>query len=234
MNEQYIKYYSHSLHRDIELLVFGHWGYPVLVFPTSQHRYYEAKDVQLVESARSLIEAGKIKLYCVDTIDSDSWYARHLHPSDRVYQASLYDRFLNEELIPWMQHENHTPTVAVSGCSFGGFHAANVAFRHPEKVSHLFTMGAAFDIRNFMDGYYDDNVYFNNPPDYLPHSHDANLWRMQIILGTCISDFCRPSTEHLSQILSTKQIPHWLDVRWHGTHDWPIWREMFPEYLARI
>lgn len=234
MNERYVNFYSHILGRNIEMLTYGHWGHPVIVFPTTMSRYYQAKDFGLVEAARGLIESGKVKLYCIDSIDKDSWYGKHLHPSVRVHNAVLYDRFLNEELVPAIQHECHAGKVAVSGCSFGGFQAANFAFKHPDKTSHLFTMGAAFDIRDFLNGYYDDNVFFNNPPDYLPNSNDSNLWHMGIVLGTCSADFCKPENERLSGILNTKGIAHWLDIRWHGTHDWPIWCEMFPEYLSRI
>ncbi|MDR6195115.1 esterase family protein [Siphonobacter sp. SORGH_AS_0500] len=234
MNEQYLTYYSHHLNRNVEMLIFGHWGYPVLVFPTTLGRYYQAKDHQLVAAARPLIEQGKIKLYCVDSIDADSWYGKHLHPSARVHNANQYYLFLHDELVPWVQRQCNAPRVAVSGCSFGGYHAANFAFRYPYKVSHLFTMGAAFDIRMFMDGYYDNNVYFNNPPDYLPQSNDSNLWNMDIVLGTCQADFCRPANERLSSILSHKNIRHWLDIRGYGTHDWPVWRDMFPQYLSRI
>jgi esterase/lipase superfamily enzyme len=234
LQERHIRYYSHRLGRDIDMLVFGHWGYPVLIFPTTMGRYFEAKDFQLTEAARSLVEAGKVKLYCIDSIDKDSWYAKHLHPSIRVQNHILYDRFLNEELVPTIQQECNVGKVAVAGCSFGGFHAANFAFRHPDKVSHLFTMGAAYNIKSFLDGYYDDNVFFNNPPDYLPNTNDPNLWQMSIVLGTCWGDFCKADNEYLSSILASKNINHWLDVRWHGNHDWPIWREMFPEYLSKI
>ncbi|MEA5141485.1 esterase family protein [Arcicella rigui] len=234
MQERYIKYYSHHLGADNEMLIFGNWGYPVVVFPTTMRRYYEAKDYRLIESARGHIEGGKVKIYCPDSIDQHSWYASHLPPSERIQNHIYYDQYLNDELIPAIMRECNTTKVAVAGCSFGGFHAANFAFRHPDKVSHLFTMGSAFDIRTFMSGYYDDRVYFNNPPDYLPNANDPHLWQMNIALGTCNADFCKPETERLSKILAEKKINHWLDVRWHGTHDWDIWREMFPEYLNRI
>lgn len=234
MKERYVRFYSQHLGRDIEMLVFGDWGYPVLVFPTTMGRYYQAKDFHLINAASWHVNSGRVKIFCVDSIDRDSWYGKHLPPWVRVHNAALYDRFLAEELIPAIQHECNTAKVAVAGCSFGGFQAANFAFKHPDKTSHLFTMGAAFDIRSFLNGHYDDNVYFNNPPDYLPNAHDPNLWQMGIVLGTCSADFCKPDNERLSEILNAKNISHWLDVRWHGTHDWPIWREMFPEYLSRI
>jgi esterase/lipase superfamily enzyme len=234
MQENYFKFYSHHLGFEIETLVYGHWGTPVLVFPTSMGRHYEAKDFQLIDSVKHLIDAGKVKIYCIDSIDKDSWYAKHLHPADRIKNHQLFDLFLNDEFVPFIQKECSVGKITVAGCSFGGFQAANFAFKHPDKVSNLFTMGAAFDIKSFLDGYYDDTVFYNNPPDFLPDASDPNLWQMGIILGSCWDDFCKPDNENLSKILSHKNINHWLDIRWHGTHDWAIWREMFPEYLSKL
>ncbi|MBC7893630.1 MAG: esterase family protein [Sphingobacteriaceae bacterium] len=235
MEERYIRYYSHHLGRDNEMLTYGHWGHPVIIFPTTMGRFHEAKDFRLIESVYWHLTNGVAKVYCPDSIDKDSWYAKHLHPSVRILNHNLYDRFLAEELVPFIQKECNVEKVAVAGCSFGGFHAANFAFRHPELVSHVFAMGAAFDIRSFMDGYYDDNVYFNNPPDYLPNATNPALWQMKCIkLGTAEHDFCKSDNYRMSGILSRKNILHDLDDRPFGNHDWPIWREMFPAYLSSL
>lgn len=216
------------------MLVYGHWGYPVIVFPTTMGRFYEARDFQLVDAARELIQAGRIKLFCIDSIDRDSWYAKHLHPAVRVQNHNWYDRMVNEELVPMLQAECKVDKVGVAGCSFGGYQALNFAFRHPDRVAHLFTMGAAFDIKSFLDGYYDENVYFNNPPDFMPNAHNDHFYRMNIILGTSAYDFCKPSTVQMSEILYRKGIAHRLDVRPWGEHDWPVWRQQFPDFLNSI
>jgi esterase/lipase superfamily enzyme len=121
----------------------------------------------------------------------------------------------------------------VAGCSFGGYQALNFAFRHPNQVAHVFAMGAAFDIRQFVDGYHDENVYFNNPPEYMPDAQNEHFHWMNIILGTAEHDFCKGDTFNMSGILSRKGIRHTLDVK-PGNHDWPVWREMFPQYLSTI
>lgn len=234
MKESYIKYYSHHLGRDIEMLVYGHWGYPVLLFPTTMGRFYEARDFQLTEAVRGHIESGRIKLYCIDSIDRDSWYARHLHPGARIWNHMLYDKFLCEELVPYIQRECNVGKIGVAGCSFGGFQALNYAFRHPDQVAHLMSMGAKFDIRSFMDGYYDDNVYYNNPPDYVPGLQNDHLYQMRIVLGTSEYDFCKESNIQMSHLLGAKGIPHWLDIKPWGEHDWPVWRDQFPHYLNGI
>ena len=216
------------------MLAFGTWGYPVVIFPTSGGRENEARDFKLIEAARPLVEAGRVKLFCVDSIDRFSWYAKHLHPSVRVQNHIFYDKFLSEELVPMLQRECNVDKIGVAGCSFGGFQALNFAFRHPNQVAHLFTMGAAFDISQFLDGYHDENVYFNNPPEYLPGAHSEHFHWMNIILGTAEYDFCKPETQRIADILRQKGIEHHMDVKPFSDHDWPVWREMFPQYLNTI
>ena len=175
-----------------------------------------------------------MKIYCPDTIDDRSWYDKGISPADRARNYTWYDKMLLDELVPWAMHETGVGKVVMAGCSFGGYHAANFAFKHPEKVAHLFTMGGAFDIKIFTDGFYNDDVFYNNPVDFLPGSNQPELWQMNIILGTSEYDICKEYNIQLSNILAQKNINHWLDIRPNASHDWPIWREMFPHYLSTI
>ncbi|TAE48493.1 MAG: esterase, partial [Bacteroidetes bacterium] len=84
MKESYYKWYSPWISRDFQMLVYGHAGYPVVVFPTSMGHYYENKDFKLIESARWYIDQGLIRIYCPDGMDKESWYNRGIHPADRV------------------------------------------------------------------------------------------------------------------------------------------------------
>lgn len=220
------------------MLVFGQSGFPVIIFPTSRARYYQAKDFGLVNSAAYLIEAGKIKIYCPDSIDNLSWYNTNSHPADRVKTQIAYEEVILNDVIEYAFQDTGFDKVALAGCSFGGYHSANIAFRNPEKVGYLFSMGGASNIKRFLEGYYDDNCYFNNPPDYLFNLEDESylkqIKKMGIILGTGDSDICLDENKELSRILSQKQIPHWLDQRRNTGHDWQWWKQMFVEYLNRI
>ncbi|MDQ3290392.1 MAG: alpha/beta hydrolase-fold protein, partial [Bacteroidota bacterium] len=160
MNEQYHKWYSQQLNSDIEMLVFGDRGYPVILFPTSMGRYYQNKDFKLIESAGWFIQEGLVKIYSIDSIDTYSWYNKNIHPADRVRNHMRYDQMLYHELVPRALHETGVNKVCVAGCSFGGYHAANFAFKHPDKASHMFSMSGAFDIRGQLDGFYNDDVYY--------------------------------------------------------------------------
>ena len=116
------------------MLVFGHAGFPVILFPTSKGRYYEYKDFKLIESARHLIDAGRIKIYCPDSVDEMSWYNYSIHPADRVKTHIGYENVILRDVIPFAKYETGQLKVAVGGCNFGGYHAANIAFRHPDQI----------------------------------------------------------------------------------------------------
>jgi len=141
---------------------------------------------------------------------------------------------LVNELVPLAQRETGVGRVATAGCSFGGYHATNFAFKHPEVVKYVFNMGAAFDIKTQLDGYYDDNVYFNNPMDFIPNATSPFFQDMFVVLGTGTQDMCWDANEKMAGIFRAKGIHHWLDVRQGHPHDWPSWREMFPHYLSLI
>jgi esterase/lipase superfamily enzyme len=234
IKEDYHKWHSPSLGRDIEMLSFGYAGQPVILFPTSKGAYYQNKDQGMIEAAHWFLENGKVKIYCPDSIDADSWYNKSIPPHARAYNQDRYDRMIATELVPWAQHETGYGRMAFAGCSFGGYHAVNTAFRHPELAGYCFSMSGAFDVKQFTEGYYDDTIFFNNPVDYIPGDNNPNLWKMGIVLGTSEYDICKADNERLDLILQQKNIRHWLDVRPHATHDWPIWREMFPHYLSLI
>ena len=152
----------------------------------------------------------------------------------RIQNHTWYDKMICHEIVERVRNNTGAGKVAVAGCSFGGYHAANFAFRHPGYVSHMFSMGGAFSIKSFMDGHWDDDVFYNSPEDYIPGINDHEMWNMDIVLGTSNWDICFDANLKLSSVLARRDIPHWLDVRQDREHDWPVWKEMFPHYLSRI
>jgi esterase/lipase superfamily enzyme len=232
IHEEYYQWFSPAIGKSFEMLVFGHAGRPVILFPTSNGSYYQNKDQGLIAAAAWFLENGKVKIYCPDSIDAMSWYNKSIPPAARAHNHSCYDKLILTEVISRAQQETGYEKIATAGCSFGGYHAVNFAFRHSYITSYCFSMSGAFDIRQFTDGYYDDNVYFNNPVDFIPGDHDADIWKMGIVLGTAEHDICKGDNERLSGILQKKNIDHWLDIRPNANHDWLVWREMFPHYLS--
>ena len=234
MKEEYHKWYSPTLSKDIEMMIFGHSGFPVILFPTTMGRYYECKDFHLIDSVKWFLEEGKVQIYCPDSVNDLSWYNKDIHPSMRIKNHMYYDDFIENELVNTILKEKQMDKLAVAGPSFGGYLAANFAFKRPHKVSHLISMSGSFDIKSFLDGYYDDNAYFNNPVDYLPNDNNPELWKLNIVLGAGEWDICLEANQKLADILDDKKITYWFDFKRWAKHDWPLWRDMFPHYLSTI
>lgn len=238
MKEQHVRWYSTHLSRDFEMITFGDAGYPVIVFPASLGRHHQVRDFKLLDSAAHLVKEGKLKIYCPDGIDGESWYNKTISPADRVRAHMAYEQTILNDVVSRALKETGQTRVAVAGPGFGGYHAMNFALRHPDRVGYCICLGGSFDIRSFLDDHYDEDCYFNNPVEFLPNLNDAwflgHVRRMGIILGTGDRDGCRERNHEFSRLLTAKGVPHFLDDRkWCG-HDWSHWREMFAHYLSLI
>lgn len=237
MNREYHRWHSPALNRPMELLVFGHYGAPVLVFPTSRGRFYEWEDFGMIEAMRRHIEQGWNQFYCVDSVDAESWYCKACHPAARVLRHIQYEQYILNEVIPLIRSQNDNPYLIVTGASFGAYHAVNFAFRHPGLARRVIGLSGRYDMRPFMDGYYDENFYFNNPVDYMKNLSDPawlEKFRRELdIILVCGRDAGEETenNRYLSQILWEKGIWHALRL-WDGwAHDWPWWKQMLPMYI---
>lgn len=238
MHEQYVKWYTPNLSRDFEMLTFGHAGRPLIIFPTSQGRYHEVKDFHLVNSIRWYVEQGLVKVYCPDAIDAQSWYNRSIHPADKIKTHLAYERVIVQEVFHRARVETSQSHVMLCGASFGGFHALSMGLKYPQQVSHLISMSGSCDIRNFLDGYFDENAYFTNPIDFIggcnSHEQLEQIRRMNIILACSGEDVLKEMNFNFHHLLQQKGIPHWFDFQPNSRHDWEHWRVTLPTYLSQV
>jgi esterase/lipase superfamily enzyme len=242
VKRQYHKWFSHTLGRDMEMLVFGYAGAKVLVFPAREGRFYDYESWGMVNALRHSIEGGYIRLFCVDGVDSESLYCRHVPPTSRVERHRQYERYILQEAIPFMLSENGVPSLVVHGCSIGAYHAVNLALRHPSLFCKVVALSGRYDLtRSFgsfedlFSGHYDEDVYFITPNHFLPNLNDHSLLeplrRMEITLAVGEQDPFQESNRILSQALSEKGVSHQLAI-WPGeAHRARYWREMVPHYL---
>src|SRR5947208_9827419 len=147
MNREHHRWFSPSLHRDMELLVFGHAGARVLVFPTSQSRFHEWEDRGMIGSLWHHLTHGWLQLYCVDSVDAESWYAYHAHPGARAWRQEQYTSYIVNEVLPWTQWRSGHPFAILTGASFGAFHALSIGLRHPDRVNRVLSMSGLTDIK---------------------------------------------------------------------------------------
>ena len=242
MNREYYRWYSHRLGRDMELLVFGHAGAKVLVFPTRDGRFWEYEQLGLVAALAPKIEAGHLQLYCVDSIDHETFYCFWCHPADRIRRHAAYEDYILHEVLPLMAMKNGHPCTISHGCSLGAFHAANLAFRHPHLFNKLVALSGRFDLTlqvehfgDLLGGHYDELVYFHTPSHFLPNldcpQRLDSLRRMDIVLVVGSEDPFLDNTRHISHTLWQKGVWHALRI-WDGrAHRGSAWRSMAPLYV---
>lgn len=234
MHREHHRWWSHALGRDMDLLVHGHAGARVLVFPTSMGRYYEWEDRGLVRALGDWIDAGWLQLHCVDSVDDESWYAKWKRPGDRAWRHAQYDAYLHDEVLP-LTRRNPDPWLVTLGASFGAYHAMSFALRHPDQVRRVLGLSGLYDIREITDGYSDANVFAHNPADFVLHlqdeAHLAAIKRLEIVMAIGRDDPMRGNNEYFSDRLWQRGIWHALHV-WDGwAHDWPYWEQMVRAYI---
>ncbi|NJD61661.1 MAG: transposase [Deltaproteobacteria bacterium] len=240
MNVEYHNWRSRCLGRDMELKIYGQGGKPVLVFPSSGGRFYEYEDFGMVDACAPFVEDRKILLVAVDSVDGQSWLNPEAPPADRARRHNEYDRYIVEEVVPFLRGRGHGGGILATGCSMGAYHAANFFFRHPDVFDALIALSGVYQLRRFIGDYMDDNVYFNTPLAYLPGLADP--WYLdryrnsRIVL--CVGqgaweDEMLADTLALKRILDEKQIWAWVDIWGHDVnHDWPWWRRQMPYFLG--
>lgn len=241
MQRDHRRWYSHRLGREMGVVVYGHWGLPVLAFPTSGGAEWELENMGLVPALADFVHAGRVKIFTVGTNSGDSFYNKGAHPFHRSWMQRMFDEYIRWEVIPFIHdHCRGLTPIATFGASLGAYHAANTLFKHPDAVKICWATSGLYDLRQFMDGMSDDNFYFNNPIDYLGGLTDGgliaqlNTCDIHIITGTGPWER-REHSYHLSSILASKGIRHALDD-WgpEGGHDWPYWKRQMRSYLARV
>jgi esterase/lipase superfamily enzyme len=235
-HREYRAWHSPALNRHMELLVLGHAGARVLVFPTSQGRFYEWEDRGMADALGEHLARGWVQLFCVDSVDAESWYDRSKPPGDRAWRHEQYDRYVHDEVLPFTRHANPNPYLIATGASLGAYHAVNFAFRHPHAVRRVIGMSGLYNIKELTRGYDDANVYAHDPSHYMIHERDpgwlAAVRRMDIVLAVGRDDPHYGDNVHLSDTLWRRGIWHAFRA-WDGwAHDWPWWRDMVRAYIG--
>jgi esterase/lipase superfamily enzyme len=205
-------------------------------FPTSKGRFYQNEDYGLIAAVGDLIEAGRIQVCCVDSVDDESFYAQHKSPAERIRRHDQYDRYVFEEVVPFVRDRGRTGAkIATLGASFGAYHAVNFGLRHPDVCDKVVGFSGKYDIHSFLDGYWDETCYFHCPTAYLPNMSGewiGKLSQMDLCVVTGETDNILSGTTDLLRILDEKGVPVRGRV-WAAPygHDWPWWKVQIRQYV---
>jgi esterase/lipase superfamily enzyme len=244
MHIGYHSWWSPHLKQIMELKVYGSSGKPMLVFPTQEGRYFEFEDFGMVEVCKPYIESGRLQIYTVDSIDSQTWTHPHLSVPERVNRYQEYEQYIIKEVFPFAceNNPNHPERILTTGCSMGAYHSANFFFRHPELFDSLLAISGVYRLKLFIGDYMDEKVYYHTPLAFLRGLKDQNtlnLFRQsQIIISVgqgAWEDPMLEDTRQLEHLLRIKEIPAWIDYWGHDVnHDWPWWRKKMSYFLMHL
>jgi esterase/lipase superfamily enzyme len=227
-----------------EVIAYGHYGRPVLAFPSEAGRATDWEDRGMVGAVASLLDAGRVKLYTVDSYDRSSWVDPALPLEERARAHARYESWIVDQVVPFIWEDcAGRQDIGVTGASLGAFHAANLALRRADLFPAALCMSGVYDVSGIGWGDRGDAVYFNNPMDYVANLHGDHLdWlrrqvRLVLVCGQGQwedTTGALDSTRRFAALLGAKGINHEADYWGYDMpHDWPSWRAQLAHHLAR-
>ncbi len=242
MNREIHKWYSPALNKDMEIVVYGHYGTALLMLPTAAADYLEYERFQMIDAIAPIIESGKFKVFSINSINNEAWLNNSMHPPHKSLRHGQFNHYVMSEVVPFIFNHCAGPLpIITTGASLGAYHAMNLFLRRPDLIHGTIAMSGVYDLKAYTKGYYDDHVYFNSPTDYLPNLNDEHLLNQMrdnkgIIIASGQGDYEDPeASRRMSNILNSKGIKHWLDIWGYDMpHDWPTWRKMLPYFLEKF
>lgn len=228
--------FSDHLGIDVGYAWYGSTGRPLVLFPTSGGNHIENEDRGLIAALMPKITAGELQAICVESINRESWQRKDLDAAERVRRHDLYDKFLAEEFLPFVRAMAPEGKLGVYGASMGGYHAVNVAARHPDIVNQCIAFSGLFDVHKLLnnDPFWNEQCYFHSPVAFIPNM-DAEwcekLSQVEWVIATGEQDSLVEESRRLQSILAEKGIPCHGEI-WPGVfgHDWPFWQQHLPRF----
>lgn len=226
-----------------EIVVHGHWGRPVLWFPTEKGGPHDFANNGLLDAVRGAVDAGAIKIFCVGSYDNESWSASWKPMVDRAKAHAAYEDWIIWRVVPFIRDlSGGRDDIAVAGPSMGAFHALLFALRHPHVFSRSVSLSGNYDPYTW-DGWGDED-YFCNPFRFVPGLGGGHLdyLRSRLYLTLVVGSGqwedttgANPSTHAMGNLLREKGIPHQVyEWGWEWPHDWPSWRAQAAVYLPAL
>jgi esterase/lipase superfamily enzyme len=219
---------------------YGHYGFALLLVPTAAADFLEYERFQLIDALAPLINAGKMKVFSINSMNKESWMNDTMLPEHKAIRHNQFNEYVFKEVIPFIKtHTSEDTPIYISGASFGALHSMNLFLKRPDLIQGVISMSGVYNLEEYTKGYFDEQVYYNSPEHYLPRLEDA--WYLDKIrssqhihIYTGSGDYEDPeASRRFSSILHQKGIPHDLSI-WGNdiNHDWSTWRNMLPHILS--
>jgi esterase/lipase superfamily enzyme len=239
MQRELTSWYSPSLDKEMPVVVYGDYGFALLLVPTAGADYLEYERFQMIDSLAPYIDSGKIKVFSINSINKESWLNDHMLGEHKGIRHNQYNHYVFNEVVPFIKTNTSFETpIIISGASLGALHSMNLFLKRPDLINGVIAMSGVYDLHYYTKGFNDDQVYFNSPMDYMPGltdpwylDHIRNSRHIHILSGS--GAYEDPGAAgRFAKVLYDKGINYELDI-WGAdmTHDWPTWRAMLPYYI---
>lgn len=239
MQRELASWYSPSLGREMPIVTYGHYGFALLLVPTAAADYLEYERFQLIDTLKPWIDAGKVKVFSVNSMNTESWMNNEMQGEHKAIRHKQFNEYIYNEVIPFIRNSTSWDTqIIVSGASFGALHSMNLFLKRPDLINGVLAMSGVYDLTEYTKGFYDEQVYYNSPMHYMPNLTDHNILE-QIRRSNHIHIFSGSgayedpsSSGRFAKILYDKNINYELDI-WgeEWPHDWNTWRNLMPHYM---
>lgn len=237
MKNQIEKWRSPSLGSEMGLRIYGNSGTPILAIPTRGERSDQWEQKGITKSISFQLESGFNQLYCVDSADDESFFNADISPEKQIHRHQQYESYIMDEIVPFIKETNPIDFLIVVGADTGGYHAINLALKHPGAFGKAIGLSGIYDISSFLEGYDDDEVYYNNPLAYLPNLDKDNLLKkireVDFRLVSYRNDPRKDFAYRMSDVMRSKMIDHQLDVwQMESDEEWDLWRQMLKIHIV--
>jgi esterase/lipase superfamily enzyme len=229
------------------VVAHGHYGRPVLVFASEQGGAHDFENNGMLAAVADLVEAGRVKFYCVDSADAYSWSANDLPTEERAWRHGGYEAWVLEQVVPWMSQDSAGASEFLTvGASLGAYHAANFALKRADLFPLAICLSGNYDPTTWHSwGELGQQTYFNNPMAYVANLSGDHLdWlrsrvNLLLVVGQGAWEVhptqSLPSTQAFAALLAAKGIRHELDLwGFDVPHDWTSWRAQLAHHLPRF
>lgn len=233
-------WFSPALQKEMPIAAYGHYGFALLLIPTAAADYLEYERFQLLDALAPMIDAGKLRVFSIDSMNKESWMNNEMLPEHKAIRHNQFNQYVFEEVIPYIRtHTSNETMVYTCGASFGALHAMNLFLKRPDIINGAISMSGVYDLTEYTKGFWDEQVYFNSPEHYLPNLTDPYYLDKikashHIHIYTGSGNYEDPSaSQRFAGVLYNKGIWYDLGVWGHDIHhDWPTWRQMLPYILS--
>ena len=171
MNREQVTIHSKSLGKDMNVLVYGNAGWPMIVFQPEGMMSNSFEDNGLLESVSDFIDAGTIQVFSIDSVDADGWSARGGDNEVRSSVIESYYNFVCNEVVPLVaEHNNSGRRPLTAGCSMGATHAMIAVLRRPDLFQGCIALSGGYDASYFFGDWMNEKLYLNSPVSFLPNT----------------------------------------------------------------